>query len=367
MAMRSGFFESDIVGYDAENLPILDRAEDAEFHAEYFKSFIGNGIFPNPSDNFMVQAEEGMRVKVRPGRCFIQGFFAFDYEEQTIEIEEADAAMNRIDRVVLRLDLPQRVIVLAVKKGTPAESPQPPVLARPEDSGNADLYELGLADVLVSKITPKITQDKITDLRLSTELCGIVHGVVDQVDTQSLFLQYERYLNQQMSGWNQTKTQQQAAWNAQMQQQARDWTKQMQTQQSQQSEIEQWYDSVQNDITKLQTFDFDNLAALKGVTKTSQQNADGSWIEEIRVTKTNLRVAVRQTVRQAETWVAVVTVYDSNGTDVLKDATIRSTRDTDGSWTEVVSGSFEGTTPSLENGVRISPNMQLRFLDGGES
>ena len=48
MAMRSGFFESDIIGYDAENLPILDRAEDAEFHAEYFKSFIGNGIFPNP-------------------------------------------------------------------------------------------------------------------------------------------------------------------------------------------------------------------------------------------------------------------------------------------------------------------------------
>lgn len=50
--MRSGFFNSEITGYDGEGMPIFDRAEDAEFYAEYFNSFIGNGVFPNPSTNF---------------------------------------------------------------------------------------------------------------------------------------------------------------------------------------------------------------------------------------------------------------------------------------------------------------------------
>lgn len=39
MAMRSGFFDSDIIGVDDEGLPIFDRAEDAEFYARYFTTF----------------------------------------------------------------------------------------------------------------------------------------------------------------------------------------------------------------------------------------------------------------------------------------------------------------------------------------
>ena len=33
------------------------------------------------------------------------------------------------------------------------------------------------------------------------------------------------------------------------------------------TEIENWYTEVKVDITKLQSFDFDNLAELKGTTK----------------------------------------------------------------------------------------------------
>ena len=71
--MRSGFFNSEITGYDAENMPIFDRAEEASFFAKYFSQFISNGVFPNPSTNMQVLADTGMQIKVSIGTCFING------------------------------------------------------------------------------------------------------------------------------------------------------------------------------------------------------------------------------------------------------------------------------------------------------
>ena len=48
--MRSGMFTS-VNG---------DRKYTSTFFAEYFASFIGNGIFPNPSTNLQVLADTGM-------------------------------------------------------------------------------------------------------------------------------------------------------------------------------------------------------------------------------------------------------------------------------------------------------------------
>ena len=56
--MRSGFFNSEIIGYDAENMPVYDRAEEASFFAKYFSQFISNGVFPNPSTNMQVLATD---------------------------------------------------------------------------------------------------------------------------------------------------------------------------------------------------------------------------------------------------------------------------------------------------------------------
>ncbi len=42
----------------------------------------------------------------------------------------------------------------------------------------------------VNKGAISITQANITDLRLDKNLCGIVHGTVDQIDVTTLFNQY---------------------------------------------------------------------------------------------------------------------------------------------------------------------------------
>ena len=55
MAEKSGFFNS-VNG---------DRRYKADFFAEYFASFIGNGIFPNPSTGIQVISNANMSVTLK--------------------------------------------------------------------------------------------------------------------------------------------------------------------------------------------------------------------------------------------------------------------------------------------------------------
>lgn len=182
MAITSGFFMS-VNG---------DRKYKAEFFAQYFASFIGNGVFPNPSSNMQIVENNGMTVNISIGKAWIDGYIAFNDDDYVLNIEVADGVLNRIDRVVLRLDTKlDREIKVLVKKGTFASSPVAPTLQR-----DADAYEIALADIYVGKGVISITQANITDLRLNSELCGIVHGVVDQVDTTTLFAQYASWYEQ---------------------------------------------------------------------------------------------------------------------------------------------------------------------------
>lgn len=187
--MRSGFFNSEIIGYDAENMPVFDRAEEASFFAKYFSQFISNGVFPNPSTNMQVLATTGMNVKVGIGTCYINGYMGWVEPAETFEIEESDT-QARIDRIVARLDFATKDIQIKIKKGTPLGNPVAPELQR-----DYDIYEIGLADIRVNANVIEITQENITDLRLNTELCGIVANQLQHVDTTTLFNQYQEWLN----------------------------------------------------------------------------------------------------------------------------------------------------------------------------
>ena len=186
--MRSGFFNSEITGYDAENMPVFDRAEEASFFAKYFSQFISNGVFPKPSTNMQVLAVEDMSVKVDIGVCYINGYMGWVEVPEIFEIEESDT-QSRIDRLVARLSFLDRNITLAIKKGMAQGNPTAPELQR-----DYDVYEIGLADIRVNANAIEITQENITDLRLNTERCGIVANQLQHVDTTTLFNQYQSWL-----------------------------------------------------------------------------------------------------------------------------------------------------------------------------
>lgn len=191
--MRSGFFNS--VGGD--------RKYDASFFAQYFASFIGNGVFPNPSDNLQVIANNDMTVTVGVGKAWINGYVLFNDEQYNLSVDVADGTLKRIDRVVARFDTANREITVKVKKGAFGNTPSAPDLQR-----DANGYELALADIFIDKGAISITQADITDTRLNNELCGVVSGVVEQVDTTTLYNQYtqgfegsKRQFEQDFNNW----------------------------------------------------------------------------------------------------------------------------------------------------------------------
>ena len=165
-----------------------DRVYRAEEWAEYFASFIGNGVFPVPSTSLQVVAGSGMAVAVKTGKAWINGYFYYNTSDLPVTLATADGVLNRIDRIVVRWDLTERKISVAVKSSTPATSPVAPALQR-----DADAYELCLADVLVGAGVTAISQAKITDRRLDGSLCGVVAGVVDQIDTDAFNAQLEAW------------------------------------------------------------------------------------------------------------------------------------------------------------------------------
>jgi hypothetical protein len=165
-----------------------DRTYKAEDWAAYFASFIGNGVFPLPSDGLQVVMNDGMTVTVKAGAAWINGYFYQNTGDLSLVLATADGVLNRIDRVVVRWDLTNRIISAAVKPSAYSATPE---ASAPER--DADIYELVLADIAVNAGVTGITQANITDQRLNTALCGVVAGVVQQIDTTAF--------NAQLQAW----------------------------------------------------------------------------------------------------------------------------------------------------------------------
>lgn len=197
MSITSGFFDS-VDG---------DRTYDAEQMSNYFDGLVSNGVYESIGDRFLVTAGTGMAVNVGSGRAIINSRWVKNDGDVSLPIDPADSQGNRIDAVVLRLSIGSRAIELAIKKGT-AVSGYPSI---PEITRNADIYELYLASVLVPKSASQ--PSTITDLRSST-YCGWVTGIVQQVDTSDLFLQWQTAFEEQFAAFDQYMQQKEAAFNA---------------------------------------------------------------------------------------------------------------------------------------------------------
>ena len=62
------------VTYDAQSLPIYDRAVDSAFLRRFYKAYWDDGVFYKPSTSFAVTATgTGMNVHVQPGMAQVQG------------------------------------------------------------------------------------------------------------------------------------------------------------------------------------------------------------------------------------------------------------------------------------------------------
>ncbi|WP_053070068.1 hypothetical protein [Clostridium sp. K25] len=184
---RSSFFNAVI---SKEGVP--DRSYLAEDFARYFSTFIGNGVFPNPSSQLQVVAtDDNMNIRLKKGFAWINGYMYENTDDYILMLDVADGVLDRIDRVVLRLDFLKRTIEAIVKKGDWSSTAKAKDLQR-----DSDAYEIALADIKVSKGAISISQQDITDLRFNKELCGLVHATVEQIDSTVIFNQFQDWYSQ---------------------------------------------------------------------------------------------------------------------------------------------------------------------------
>ena len=191
MAIRYGYFDSEIVGVDEEGMPIFDRAETSELFALFFSKLVTNGVLAKPANCFQVTAgDTGLSIKVAPGFGMVNGHFAYDNAEEILQLEPAPTSYSRIDRVVLRCNYLERLCEIIVKTGTPASTPAPPELLQP---ASGDYYELGLALITISANQSVLTQSQITDTRANSSICGYITQLIDSIDTSVFFAQFEQF------------------------------------------------------------------------------------------------------------------------------------------------------------------------------
>lgn len=196
MAVTSGFFNS-VDG---------DRMYNAEQMSSYFDGLISNGVFENVGDKMIVTAGSGMTVNVGTGRAFIDSHWVKNDSVLSLTVDPSDVQLSRIDAVVLRLDKTDegRSITIEMKTGTPSTTPAPPT-----PTINDNVHELFLAYVKVPKNTTQITQVNITDLRPSSQ-CGWVTGIIKQVNTADLFLQWQTAYEEQYAEFDEYMEQKKA-------------------------------------------------------------------------------------------------------------------------------------------------------------
>lgn len=184
MAIYCGFFNSNN----------QDRLYSAEDMTKPYELLVSNGVFATPQgtpSNYLqvyATAPASMNVTVKAGRgIFFDKWFIND-ADLTLTVDAPNPTLPRIDSVVARVDKSSAVRAgsIIIKKGTPASSPVAPTL----ENGANGAKEYRLANILVGANVVSLTQAKITDTRGGSE-CGWVTSLVQQVDTSTLYIQWQ--------------------------------------------------------------------------------------------------------------------------------------------------------------------------------
>lgn len=154
-----------------------ERWHYASDFADYFGSVLSSGLISNgEAVGLQVTVNTGtMTTSVNVGKAIIKGYSYENTTPVTLTHSIPEQTLDRIDRVVLRLDLKNasRFIKVFVKEGVSALEPIPPTLQRDQY-----IYELSLAQVRIRKNTSSIVVSDIKDERADENLCGIVQSLI---------------------------------------------------------------------------------------------------------------------------------------------------------------------------------------------
>ena len=160
---RYGFFNS--TGGD-------ERSYDSADMAAAFRTLAIGGVAALGTCLKVTAEGSTMRTLAGYGSAMAQGYFyqlVDDGGGAQAFAHATEASLNRVDRIVLRLDLTARTVKLLKLIGTAASTPAAPALTR-----SAETYELSLAKVLIRAGAEEILAGDVTDEREDEAVCGLI-------------------------------------------------------------------------------------------------------------------------------------------------------------------------------------------------
>ena len=143
-----------------------EHAYSASDFVESNKNTMKDGILPN-TDFFKVLPASNMTIRVTSGRGWVQGHAFSSDSALSFTLDSADGVLDRVDTVIIRLDLTtdNEKIECKVVKGALGGIAAAPVR-------NGTYYDLVIAQIAVAHGTTAITSAMITDKRGDGNLCG---------------------------------------------------------------------------------------------------------------------------------------------------------------------------------------------------
>ena len=174
-----------------------DRLYNADQMSAIFNGLITDGVYMSVGDRLAVSPNSGMTVQIGSGR----GWFAKRWVDNTaaylLTLEAADVTLNRWAAVCIRVDTTdaERKAEPYIKYSDYATTPVKPTMERTEA-----VSEYCLAYVYLRARATAITAADITDTRADRNLCGWVTGLIEQLDSTTMWTQWTDLFNEWFSG-----------------------------------------------------------------------------------------------------------------------------------------------------------------------
>lgn len=156
----------------------------AQEFAKFFAPFLTDGVYVSGGAMGLGVSMSGMTATVAAGKALMRGYY---YENDgapaltfTLSAAPTVSGIDRIDRIVLRLDTVAESIVAVLKKGTESSAPQPPTL-----TSSGTVLEMPLAQIRVKANTSTGT---VTDERVP------VSGLIE-IPFAEMILEFNQFLS----------------------------------------------------------------------------------------------------------------------------------------------------------------------------
>ena len=167
-----------------------------EEFSRYFSNIYENGVNVTDSDMGMkVTRYSSTSLRVATGFAIVNGYYLYQDVTKSITVTK-NSTYDRIDRVVVRLDISNMTVSIELKQGTASSKPTAPSLTR-----TSSIYELSLAQIYVSSASgvTNVTDERYTNYcgairpKNLSEFNAMMAGFKDKFDTW--------FTQQQGEGW----------------------------------------------------------------------------------------------------------------------------------------------------------------------